>query len=223
MNKKRAVKIGVIDSGINPYHSHIQNVAGGISITVGKDMYLEFDTDYRDRLGHGTAVAAAILDEMPDCELYAIQIFHDRLNAYPTVLCTAIEWAIEQELDIINLSLGVLEQSDELESLCAKAQEEGIFIVCALDEERGFVYPAKYNSVFAVSSGDLQKGEYKHHKDNHFMCCGYPRELQGDIQKYNLYGHSFAAARFSGIVGKQLQSNPNLNYENVLMQLTSNK
>lgn len=217
------IKIGVVDSGINPYHSHIRNVLGGISISVGKDMYLEYDTDFRDRLGHGTAVAAAILDEMPDCELYAIRIFHESLNAYPTVLCTAIEWAIDQELDIINLSLGVLEQSDELEKLCLKAEEKGIFIVCSLDEERGFVYPAKYKGVIAVSSGDLREGEYRHCKDNHFLCCGYPRELRGDIQKYNLFGHSFAAARFSGILGKYLQENPHQDYENVLMKFMQNK
>lgn len=223
MSEKRSVKIGVVDSGINPYHSHIANVIGGISITVGKNMYLQYDNDYRDRLGHGTAVAAAILDEFPEGELYAIRIFQDSLSAYPTVLCTAIKWAIEQRLDIINLSLGIMEPSDELEALCLKAKEEGIFVICAYDEERGFVFPGRYEGVIAVSSGELCKGEYQYFSDHHFLCCGYPRELNGDIQKYNLYGHSFASARFSGILGKYLQKQPRFSYENVLAELMKNK
>lgn len=219
LKKKRSVKIGVIDSGINPYHSHIGKVTGGISISVGKDLFLEYNEDFRDRLGHGTAVAAAILDEIPDCELYAIRIFDESLNTYPTVLCAAIEWAIDQKLDVINLSLGVTNDSDELKLLCDMAKDQGIFVVCSLDKNRGFIYPATYDSVLAVSSGECTKGEFQYVNLNRFIACGYPRELNGDIQRYNLHGHSFAAARFSGIVGKHIQNSDQCDYERVLQQL----
>ncbi|WP_096199301.1 subtilisin-like serine protease QhpE [Bacillus sp. FJAT-45350] len=213
--KKKQVKIGVIDSGINPYHSHIGEVNGGISISVGKDMYLEWNSDFRDRLGHGTAVAAAIRDEMPDCELYAIRIFNEQLTTYPTVLCAALEWAIAEELDIINLSLGVMNESVELKQLCQEAKEKGIFVVAALDEDRGFIYPARYEGVLAVSAGEYSKGEFEYSHDNCFRACGYPKELNGDIQRYNLHGHSFASARFTGMIGKTIKEQDEKNYSSI--------
>lgn len=204
---KRLVKIAVIDSGINPVHSHIQNVYGGISILVGSDGYLEYDDNYQDFLGHGTAVAAAILDEAPYCELYAIRIFHNELTTYPTVLCAAIKWAIEQGVDIINLSLGFSSTHEKLRQLCNRARQNGIFLVAAYDQQRGILYPAQYKeSVIAVSAGPYRRGEYNYVGDNCYQASGHPRELIEKKEVYNLHGHSFAAARYSGILAKQLSN-----------------
>ncbi len=204
MTRQKAVKIAVIDSGINPFHSHIGGVAGGVSIQVGKAMQLELRADYRDRLGHGTAVAAAIRDEMPACELYAVRVFDETLATYPTVLCAALEWAIDNHMDIVNLSLGSTQDHEELRALCREAHDTGIIVVAAMDELRGMPYPAEFEGVLAVTAGELLPGQYRFLGGNRFACCGYPRELTGDVQRYNLHGHSFAAARLSGIIGRRL-------------------
>lgn len=204
MKRQRSVKVAVIDSGINPYHSHIGHVSGGISISVNKEMLIEYREDYRDRLGHGTAVAAAVREECGECELYSIRIFDEKLATYPSVLAAGLEWAIEQQMEIINLSLGTAKEDERLRALCKTAHEKGMFIMAALDEQRGGVYPAKYEGVYAVSSGSLKPGQFEYLGERRFQACGYPRELTGDHQVYNLHGHSFASARMSGIIAKSL-------------------
>ena len=49
------VRVAVVDSGGNPSHPHIGRIAGGVAVVPGAD-----SGDYLDRIGHGTAVAAAI-------------------------------------------------------------------------------------------------------------------------------------------------------------------
>ena len=52
----RGVCVAVVDSGVNATHPHVGGVAGGIAI----DEHGVERADYLDRLGHGTAVTAAI-------------------------------------------------------------------------------------------------------------------------------------------------------------------
>jgi subtilisin family serine protease len=72
---KTPVRIAVIDSGVHAQHPHVNGVAGGVAIMPdGRE-----ETDYIDRLGHGTAVTAAIREKAPDAEIYAVKVFHDTL------------------------------------------------------------------------------------------------------------------------------------------------
>jgi len=59
-----------------------------------------------DRLGHGTAVMAAIQEKATQAEYFAVQVFHNSLRSSARALLAAIEWTIEQRMDIVNLSLG---------------------------------------------------------------------------------------------------------------------
>jgi NAD(P)-dependent dehydrogenase (short-subunit alcohol dehydrogenase family) len=62
------IRVAVIDSGLNPDHPHIVSVAGGA--TVGLDGSVE-EGAFLDRLGHGTAVTAAIQEKAPAAAYYA--------------------------------------------------------------------------------------------------------------------------------------------------------
>src|ERR1700730_14766837 len=97
----RGVRVAVIDSGVNPRHPHVNGVAGGIAIglTLRADAYL-------DGLGHGTAVLAAIKEKAPEAEYYAVRIYFRSLRTDIDFLLKAIDWAIDEKMDVINLSLG---------------------------------------------------------------------------------------------------------------------
>ena len=59
------MKIAVIDSGIHEGHPHVGRIAGAVHFTadgVGGDPV--------DRLGHGTAVAGAIREKVPEADLF---------------------------------------------------------------------------------------------------------------------------------------------------------
>src|SRR5690349_8111601 len=95
------VKIAIVDSGIHAGHPHVGAIAGGIGVT--PDGFVD---DYIDRLGHGTAVAGAIREKAPEAEIYAVKIFDRRLAAEIGAMARAIEWCVENEMDLVNLSVG---------------------------------------------------------------------------------------------------------------------
>jgi hypothetical protein len=70
------VRVAVIDSGIHPGHPHVLGVAGGVAIFRDGE-----SDDYLDRLGHGTAVAAAIREKAPDAQLLAVKVFDRTLSS----------------------------------------------------------------------------------------------------------------------------------------------
>ena len=98
----RGVRVAVIDSGVHADHPHVGGVAGGIGI----DEYGVAHDDYVDRLGHGTAVTAAILEKATGAEIFAIKVFDAELTATGQALVAACEHALTIQARIINLSLG---------------------------------------------------------------------------------------------------------------------
>ena len=72
----RAVRVAVVDSGVHAGHPHVKGVAGGIAISAdGRE-----ESDFTDKLGHGTAVTAVIREKAPDAAIFAVKIFHDSLT-----------------------------------------------------------------------------------------------------------------------------------------------
>jgi len=67
--------------------------------------------DLQDRLGHGTAVAAAIREKAPAVDLLAVKVFERRLVTTGIALVEGIRWAIAQEVHLINLSLGTTNEA----------------------------------------------------------------------------------------------------------------
>jgi len=88
------VRVAVVDSGIYPTHAHIGSVAGGVAI----DQFGNTD-DYIDRLGHGTAVAGAIREKLPEAELFAVKVFDRRLTAHTDIIFRAFEWCLSNGMD----------------------------------------------------------------------------------------------------------------------------
>jgi subtilisin family serine protease len=190
----RGVRVAVIDSGVNPRHPHIAGIAGGVSIT--PDGVLEAK-DWIDRLGHGTAVTAAIQEKAPAAEYFAVKVFHDALRTTGRNLVRAIEWAIDQQMDVINLSLGTRNpaHAELFRPLVERALAEGVTLVSA----RGCL-PGTLPGVFAVDE-DAECPRDRYRIDGEvFLASPYPRPVPGVPPERNLQGISFAVANFSGFV-----------------------
>ena len=102
----RGVSIAVIDSGVNAEHPHMGRVVGGTRIDLAGDV----SAGYVDRIGHGTAVFAAIHEKSPGAELYAVRVFEDRLRTRVRALVAAIDWAAERRVRVVNLSLSTVRE-----------------------------------------------------------------------------------------------------------------
>src|SRR5262245_65842862 len=119
----RDVRVAIIDSGVNPAHPHVAGVAGGVCINADGE-----GENYLDYVGHGTAVAGAIREKAPGASLYAIKVFDQQLRTNAETIIRAIEWAVENEMDVVNLSLGTVNNShrDRFEQVVARATERTV-------------------------------------------------------------------------------------------------
>lgn len=192
------MRIAVIDSGVHAAHPHVQGVAGGVAIlpdgTEGPD--------FLDRLGHGTAVTAAIREKAPQAEIFAVKIFHQSLATDIHSLTGAIDWCVRNGIQMINLSLGTNNPEHETALRQAVERARGIRIVAAHDWLPGLlpgVTPVALDwecprDEFRTSL--LPDGRTLYH------ASGYPRPVPGLPPERNLSGISFAVANVTGLLAR---------------------
>ena len=207
----KGVKIAMIDSGVNPAHPHVGGVAGGARISSGD---VNLSSDYLDYLGHGTAVAGAIREKAPDALLYAVKVFDGALTTKIETIINAIDWCVEQRIDIINLSLGTTNQDHReiLERAVDQAAEYGSVLVAASEMSGERSFPGCIKSVIGVAvDWECSRDRYiANHSDNDpiFRASPYPREIPGVPRERNLKGTSFAVANMTGFVARARESAP---------------
>ena len=209
----RGVTVAVIDSGVHAEHPHVDGVAGGVTIEPDGEMH----ADYGDRLGHGTAVTAAIRDKAPDVEIQVVKVFGRTLSTSTGVLVKAIDWAVERGSRLVNLSLG----SDRFEfelilwACVRRAAEQGVLIVSPREHEGRVWLPGSLEGVAGVIlDWSCPRDEVRvapgQAGEGVFEASGFPRPIPGVPPEDNLKGVSFAAANVTGILACLLEDRPEI-------------
>jgi subtilisin family serine protease len=199
---KSTLRVGIIDTGVNPWHSHVCGQVRGIRIFTDAQGRIQEDEDFRDIVGHGTAVAGILRQGLPDAELFVLRVFNGELNSYPSLVARALLRAAAEGCQIINLSLGMPPGpgTDVLEQACRAVLEAGSVLVAAGHPQKPGLLPAALAGVVGVISAEhLQPGEIEinpQHSYSH-QTSGWPRDLKGLPPATNLWGNSFACARVS--------------------------
>lgn len=169
-----------------------------------------------DRLGHGTAVAAAIHEKAPDAVLLAAKVFDRSLSASVTALVAAIDWTIGRRVRLVNLSLGTSDAAHEaaLSGAVERAVGAGVVIVAAIDEKGPRWLPGSLPGVVPVQlDWDCPRHEIRAVHDGgswSLKASGYPREIPGVPKEKNLKGISFAVANATGVLACLLEALPGL-------------
>lgn len=199
----QACRIAILDSGINPNHPHVGNVAGGVEISA-----LGQSGDFLDRLGHGTAVAGAIHEKAPAAQILAIKIFDKRLAATVDQLVAGIEWALVHNAQVINLSLGTSnpKHRSKLEPVIEKAIRAGVRVVSALQLDGVPCFPGSLPGVLGVEEDASLPREEVRITGDRAIASPYPRPIPGLPPERNLSGISFAVANVSGYLCAQIAS-----------------
>jgi subtilisin family serine protease len=199
----RGLWIAVIDSGVHPQHPHIGNVHASVAFDDAGALH----DDVVDRLGHGTAVAAAIHEKAPDAALLVIKVFDRQLAATGTALAAAIDYAIDAGAQLINLSLGTTNDAHRpaFERLVAKASARGGMIVAAAPSVEQQWLPGAVRGVIGVEL------DWTSARDECLMftqddggirvrASGYARPIPGVSLEQNLKGQSLAVANATGLL-----------------------
>lgn len=203
------VRVAVIDTGVHADHPHVGGISGGI----GFDQDGRPTEDLQDRLGHGTAVAAAIREKAPSSDLLAVKVFDRRLVTTGAALVEGIRWAIGQQVHIINLSLGTTNEAhrDALVAAVAEAEAAGARVVAAAPQPDAEWLPGALPGVVAVDVDWMCPRDECHvtiDGEGRVMlkASGYPRPIPGVPVDQNVSGLSFAVANATGFLALVLET-----------------
>ncbi|WP_353855344.1 S8 family peptidase [Bacillus sp. Bos-x628] len=226
------VKVAVLDSGIDGKHEDV-NVAGGISfVPTESDPLVDFHE-------HGTHVAGIIaaLDNKigvvgvaPKASLYAVKVADQNGNGYYSWIIKGIEWAIENHMDVLNISMGGASESEALEEAVDRAYDKGLLIVASAGNAGSYGslntidYPAKYSSVVAVASVDQRRQRAFDSSVGEEIEVSAPGVSTLSTIPNNEYGYksgtSMASPHVAGAAAVILSKHPNLTNKEVRERLS---
>ena len=130
------IKVAVIDTGVDFNHPDLFGW-GPDGKVVGGYNFIREDELPLDTNGHGTQVAGVIAADgqaigvAPKAKILAYKVSEDGEGVSSELIIRAIEKAIEDGADIINISLGVNKTNAKIDRAVSIALEEGIFVVTA--------------------------------------------------------------------------------------------
>lgn len=156
-----SIRVAVIDTGIDLDHPDLyDNIKGNINIIKEKKTG-------DDDSGHGTHVAGivAAVDNFvgvigvgPKIDLYAVKVLDKKGRGWLSDLIDALDWCIGNDIQVINMSLGSLQDNLSFHEAVTNAYQAGITLIAAAGnygQEGGDIsYPARYPETIAVSSVD---------------------------------------------------------------------
>jgi type VII secretion-associated serine protease mycosin len=220
ISRGRGITVAVVDSGVSPNHPVLRDrVLKGVDLIPGAGGTGDCDID-----GHGTLVAGIIAGRYgvnpyfygiaPEAKILPIRVLPDSRQStdkdLPERIAQAINMAVAEHVDVINLSL-TTEDNPHVRQAIDAADAQNIVVVAAAGNKGQGSFPALASHVIAVGGID-SKGE--HVADSNTgppVAPGVPNidigapgdQIVGPAARGGGYvvdrGSSFAAAYVSGV------------------------
>ena len=156
------ITIAIIDTGINYNHSSLGGGFGSGYKVIGGYDFVDNDDDPFDEHGHGTHIAGIIASTVyvkgisPNVDLLAYRVvgYNGLVQASDVIM--AMNRAVIDGSDIINLSLGSMSESNNLRKTIKEISKSGTIIVAAVGNSgpiSGSIGdPGRYEDVISVGS-----------------------------------------------------------------------
>ncbi|ALC89255.1 serine protease [Bacillus sp. FJAT-18017] len=214
--KGEGITVAVLDTGCDIDHPDLKDrIIGGRNFTSDDRGNPDIFNDYN---GHGTHVAGTIaaganefgvIGTAPEANLLIIKVLAKNGSGQYKWIIDGINYAVEQKVDIISMSLGGPNDVPELHDAIRNAVRNNILVVCAAgnegdgkDDTNEFAYPGCYNEVISVGSITLDRRSSDFSNSNNEIDLVAPGEkimstyLNGKYAA--LSGTSMAAPHVSG-------------------------
>jgi subtilisin family serine protease len=150
----QGTRIAILDSGAATSHPNLEGIRNGVDIVNAHP-----DSWTQDILSHGSHCAGVIGGAnpgfgirgfAPDAEIHICRLFPGGQISH---LIEALEYCIEQQIDVVNLSLAGTGPSAALEQQILRAKRAGVACIAAAGNSGGPVqYPAASPQVLAVAA-----------------------------------------------------------------------
>ncbi len=132
----KGIVIAVIDTGVDFSHPDLDNYLENGTI-IGGYNFVSKGRPPNDTNGHGTQVAGIIAAQggtfgiAPDAKILAYKVSDNGESVSSDLIVKAINKAVEDKVDIINISLGVNKTNSKIDSAVNEATKSGVFVVVA--------------------------------------------------------------------------------------------
>lgn len=211
------VRVGIIDSGLENAHPRLMGrVVENVAVEMTEDGPKVVPDEPLDLFGHGTACGAIILSLAPEVELVSIRVLGSDLRGKGTAFAAGLEWAIEQQLPVCNLSLSSKSESlyPIFHDLVDRAYFGSMALVSAANNVQAPSYPSLFSSVFSVAAhGEPDPWRLYYNPDPpvEFGAWGVDVPIAWkDGGSTVATGNSFAAPHIAGFVALILSKHPGL-------------
>lgn len=209
INNRKEVKLAVFDTGV----SHV--LMNG---------FVNFVNDVStDENGHGTQMAGIISAVVTNAEnkvaspsIYSVVVADHRGFAKTSTIMQALDWAINNGINIVCMSFGDYHKSKLLENMINRASSCGIVMVAAAGNDGGFedekriMYPAAFDNVLSVGAKNGDTIAKYSNGGEKVDCFANGSQSTTDINgnAVNVSGTSGANAFVAGTVLKNWCVNP---------------
>ena len=208
------VKVAILDSGIDTDFSLLGKVTSEMSFISPLYDYNETDTSTTDSkpddVPHGTLVAKTVVAEYSNVQIANAKVLDKDGAATLKGIIAAIEWSVEQNCSVINLSLGASPSyGDPLEKVVKWAFEQGVVVIgaCGNEGEGGLAgtsisSPSVFTHCLSVAALDEDgvPEDYSSIGPTAFRTMKPDIAALGSVEtsNYIYFGTSFAAPRVTG-------------------------
>lgn len=211
-----AQRVAIVDSGVAP--ALLGSAAQQRSFFVRKTGLLHAveRCPPGDELQHGTAVASIVGQLAPEAQLTSIRSFDEQGRGSHEMLRAAMEFAIRERFDVVNLSLGTRKPEAllDLYDLVDQALVAGVVLVAATDNQGAPDYPAACTALLSVDRMASEDPFALRFRDGHrvaFLARGTQVEvLSPSGSRRRVTGASFACAHVSAFAARVRAAMPAL-------------
>lgn len=186
------LRVGVIDSG---FPARLQADCRGRNFAGGNTLC--------DLTGHGSAIVQP-LHTLAGIRLYNARIFDTRLVCHTGAVVAALNWLIDEGVDLINMSFGLAVPNADLTRACDRARKANIVLVAAAPAQGAPVYPASHPATIrATGDARCQPEAFSWLNSPQADLGGHPGN-----PRHGPAGASVGCAHVSAVIARHLIQHP---------------